>query len=1043
MDTLVNTIFVDETAEYNDIQVAAPSIDLTDWPLDPALTAAFTASPNFYVTSAISQHDYFEIQFMLGSTSFWGCDMMYGNSPCGINIRQGISHLIDKTQFPTKEASCAGTCAPLDNPLPMPTANGGLLEPNPCNWDNGIVPPILAGVLGANMHETDAVHCKVGEGGMTGGQSYHLGTATGVNYAWQPSVSDLDFCAAAAHFIDAGLATGVVNNSPNPLIRSCVLTGVPVAVTNNPITFFVRNDIIPLYHAGLSVAQTLCALFSGSYALTVRNTCGIAPSTTNILSAPTGPSMAFLGFNTHTDSVSISWNMYTAHYSRVFPFSASLYGYYHSRFVSGISTIHIANGGNCSNASVPSSSAANYMYLCNPNYDALSNGVEFANCLSALGDPDNTEVTPTFGTCSAAAGGGLSALSSGYQAEDAFGQGAYTLPLFEDSPARNGYLACSIASRAPNCPAAGAAGTWQNAINDFGNGLPNYFTWLNAWNVAPDKAGSIRQGFKQDTRTVNPYMAETPWEMYILHDVYDSLHVLNPLNNAEDLSWMDVNVITLPQAGLTYVPPPGTVLTYRVTLMPNLNWQDGNPVTSFDVAFSYLSLLANGAFQSRGAKVLSGITILSIRQFDLNIAAVGPFVRSFLMTGLTVMPGRYWTCGTGTQPSTGVAPNIAPAPCPAAAASQWDAGITTCTSVGNTCYPVQYTLGTAPLQSACYPNAAAPCAQPAVASLSGAASFVANLMNVDAVKTGALYDPIASHIFIGSGPWTCGTGAGLGQMCTPGNTQNPPIGSCYCLTRNGRGVSPGFPGDYFRSSGFLASYLWSGDISPGVINYSIARACFGAAPAPLSAASPATTSCAHFQQGIGTNGAIIPAGTDAVNLHNDLLIKYVDNNGNNKWDPGEPVVYDNLPPANNNVYDCPRPACEPVIYGNPVNGDVLKVDPLLQFVGGAAWIPGNAVYYNANSHANYDTYGTQIVLAGSPCPVQANPCGIPEGSNQISIVALYININWVYPDNWNGGSPPTGIIPLDPVLHSGSAGTLSPASSIGCSAGYPAGGYDC
>src|SRR2546427_2986473 len=925
MDTFLGTIFTDESAEFQNIQ-GTPSIDLTDWPLTPDLLSPFTTQSQFYITSSISEHGYFEIQNMLGSGNFWSCNMNFGNSQCGIDIRQGISHLIDKAKFTSNEPTVKGISSPIDNPLP--TSNGGLPSPNPCAWDNGVVPTSLQPVLGTTLVQTGS-NCIVGA---PGGTSYHLASASGGNsIPWLPTLSDLDMCAAAAHFIDAGLVTpgtGVVNPSTNPSLRNCSLASLAPGVTAGGITFFVRSDNTPRLHLGDSLAQVMCALLTGAY----TTGCGTDTAHTNIVKVQHGPITAFTGFTTSTDHIDVSWHMYTAAFGSVFPFDSSLYLGYNSRFVSGISSIHVANGGTCTNDSVPTNSAGNYMYVCSVNYDSISHQMEFANCLTAeVGtDPTVSQTTPTFGSCTAGHGGGLSAVSAGYQAEDLFGSKAFTIPIFQQAD-QFGYL-----SHTPGNTAA----TWNRVINHFGNGLPNYYTWLDAWNSAPAQPGTIRQGFKQTTRTVSPFIASTVWDFYVVGNVYDSLHNVNPLNNAEDLSWMDISA--LPQTTLTYTPPAGTVLTYRFTLMPTLNWQDGKPVTAFDVAFSYLSLLANGAFVSGGAATLSGATILSPTQFDLNLKSTGPFTRLFL-TGLPVMPGRYWTCGTGTQPSTGVAPNIAPAPCPAAAASQWDSGITTCTSVGNTCYPVQYTLGNAPAQSACYPNAAAPCSQPAQATLSGAASFVANLMNVDAVKTGALYDPIAGHILIGSGPWTCGTGAGLGQNCAPGNIMNPGTGQSYTLQRNGLGITPGFPGDYFRSSGFLATWLWSGDISPGVNNFSAAKACFGVTPLDHLAASPPTSSCGRWQQGIGTNGATTPAGT-----------------------------------------------------------------------GG--------------------------------CSAGPTPCGIPVGSNQVSIVKLYININWVYPDVWNSVSRPNGIIALNPVLYAGSAGTLSPATgtgSVGCTSAYPTGGYEC
>ncbi len=924
MDTFMATIFTDESAEFQNIQSASPSIDLTDWPLTPDLLTPFTTQSQFYITSTISEHAYYEAQFMLGAGNFWGCNMNFGNSQCGIAIRQGISHLIDKTKFTSTEPSIKGISSPIDNPLQ--TSNGGLPSPNPCLWDNGVVPSALANTFSTapvpgTMH--GAANCVVGS---PGGAAYHLASASGVISPWQPSVSDLDFCAAAAHFIDAGLASGVVADSASPATRNCTLTGLSSAVTSGGITFFIRSDSIPRLHFGDSLAQAICAVFTGSY----TTSCGTDSQNINILRIPPGPISAFTGFTTSTDHVDVSWHMYTAFFSNSFPFDKSLYYTYNSRFVSGISSIHTANGGTCSNDSVPTTSAADYMYVCNANYDNVSKQIEFANCLTAQAgtDPTNGQTTPTFGTCNA---GGSSSVSAGYQAEDAFGKAAYTLPVFQQVN-QFGYL-----SHTPGNPSA----TWSKVINHFGNGIPNTFTWLDAWNPSPASPGVIRQGFRESTRSVSPYIASDPWDLYIVRGVYDSLHIVNPLNNTEDLSWMDIAALN--QTSLTYAPPTGTVWTYRFILMPNLSWQDGRPVTSFDVAFSYLSLLANAAPVSGGVSVLSGVTILGPTQFDLNVRPVGPFTR-LMLTSVPILPGRYWTCGTGTQPSTGTVPNIAPAPCSSAGPSQWDAGMTTCANAGNACYPVQYTLGTAPAQTACYPNAAASCAPPAVAALNGASSFVANLMNADATKTGALYDPIKDHIFVGSGAWACGTGAGLGQNCTPGGIMNPGVGQSYTLQRNGKGVTPGFPGDYFRGSCFLATWLWSGDILVGVGNFSAAKQCFGVTPLePLSASPPVMYgACGHWQQGIGTNGATTPAGT-----------------------------------------------------------------------GG--------------------------------CPTGTTPCGIPVGSNQLSIVKLYINISCVF-NYYLSYTTPFGMVALDPVLYAGSAGTLSPATgtgSVGCASPYPIGGYDC
>ena len=139
MDTLLNTIFTDETAEFTDIQSTSPSIDLTDWQLTPDLLSTFTTSSNFYITQAISEHGYFEIEFMLAN-NFWGCNMQFGNSQCGTLIRQGISHLLDKVKFSNGEPSIAGTAAALDNPVP---SSAGLSPANPCT--NPQLPPACSG----------------------------------------------------------------------------------------------------------------------------------------------------------------------------------------------------------------------------------------------------------------------------------------------------------------------------------------------------------------------------------------------------------------------------------------------------------------------------------------------------------------------------------------------------------------------------------------------------------------------------------------------------------------------------------------------------------------------------------------------------------------------------------------------------------------------------------------------------------------------------------------------------------------------------------
>jgi hypothetical protein len=489
--------------------------------------------------------------------------------------------------------------------------------------------------------------------------------------------------------------------------------------------------------------------------------------------------------------------MYTAAYADVPFFDNSLYYSYNSRFVSGIPSI-IAPGGPCSAQAVSTSSASDYMYLCDPNYDSLSSQMETAPCLSTLGDPvagdlSNFPVHSGNGICSGTSQ--LSAHSAGIQAEAMFGANAFTLPVFERT-VQFGFL----------------NNGWFRDINSNDVGLPNHFTWLNAYNRAPPVAGTIRQGFSQTTRSISPFIAETEQDRYIVDNVYDSLYQLNPLNPRQQINWMTINTFQKDNASLGYPTglqaPAHTLTSYRFTLRDDVYFQDGRPVTAYDVAFSYLSLAGSGAFLGTGTAPLMGITILSPHQFDIAVNSLGPFVLPNVTT-IPIVPARYWT---------------------SAGSAAWDSATSTCTS-GAGCSFSQYTLS-----------------GPTVNCTLNCSPFSASLMTINLADVVATFDPIAAHIFIGSGPMQCGTVTGSGSgACTSNSAENPPISGSYTMTRFGKGLAPAssVSGIFFRSSGNVALWIWSqqNDLNPSTI-FGLVAACY-LKPVDL------TGSCAHFQQGIG------------------------------------------------------------------------------------------------------------------------------------------------------------------------------------------------
>jgi len=121
----------------------------------------------------------------------------------------------------------------------------------------------------------------------------------------------------------------------------------------------------------------------------------------------------------------------------------------------------------------------------------------------------------------------------------------------------------------------------------------------------------------------------------------------------------------------------------------------------------------------------------------------------------------------------------------------------------------------------------------------------------------------------GTGHPTVGT---IGGGCSVDNTQSPAFGlNDFTLTRTGctltsTGTTCGVAGsntDYFRSSGALASYVWSGDIGSGSTDFSkvlTVNSCHSTSP---------SANCPHWAQGIGNPGG---TGTNPVGLSQRLKV---------------------------------------------------------------------------------------------------------------------------------------------------------------------------
>src|SRR5467141_455781 len=784
MDGETATIF-DNGTEFSSIGSSQPTIDYADEPLYPSLDSSFYG-PGWSVTPfGVIEHNYFELGFNLAQI-FWGVPMNFGNDPshatclasnsskscAGLNIRQGIAHLVDKVQFINADPALSANAVPTDNPLSP--ENGGLPTPSPCSWD------ILTHGNPVGMN------CVVGA---PGGTAYHLATSSG---GW-PAKPSPDFCIAAQHFINAGLATGKDS--------SCALTGLSTNVTSTPHPTFYLSDSgnVALNDFGVNLFNELCFLFNGKpNQIGGSNYCYVGPAG-NYQTVMVGVQIPYQTFE--GSSPGINWWMWTAPVTGAYPFDNSLYINYNSRNVD--SGTHPTPP--CPGQAVSTSIPRNYVGLCNHSYDDIVNQMEFAPCLSATGDPAAGQASNYPGAnCSGTSQ--LSSISAGVQAEDQFGQGAYTIPIWTTE---GHYVYLS---------------NWANVANSRNYGISNYFTSLSANSPTPALAGTVRMAFGETTTTLNPYHASTPQDFSILSSVYDSLGRVNPLANSQLIDWMTVNSGQLPNSQLTYTPPPGTTTTFRFTLRSDMYFQEPNlQVTSFDVAFSYLSLAIYGAYQGQLLAGMTGVTLLSRYQVDINMAGAGPFTK-ILVSSPTILPGSIWS-----------------------GSSSWAGDVEAC-SKSLSCFPATYVNQNAGpfFQPLCTP--APTCGFPTLDLIT------------DSNKASFTHDPIQGQTLKGSGPWECNNAAmtTLGTGCSPGSVQNPGIGQSYALQRFGRNfVTNSQPFDvYFRSNGNLAVYLWTKDVgvfTQDFVNFTTMAACFNL---PVTTAPP----CAHFQNGIGsTNGTTGPA----------------------------------------------------------------------------------------------------------------------------------------------------------------------------------------
>jgi ABC-type transport system substrate-binding protein len=525
VDKLLFQVYSDSTAEFNAFQTG--QVDIVDARVPDSLVSSFQADSRYLLTDPVSQYDIAGIEFNMTNT-FWGIPFNHGNDPRGVQLRQGIAHLISKNGFIEQQlggaafkTDCFAPSLQLTSPIgvgslkcPKPTdapipANGNIPSWSVCSWEQAFIV----------AHPENAT-CQ---GAYSFGSNWD---STGAVLVGSP-----DFCAAADHFIAAGLATG--KNPPTATSNPCVLKGLASSAQTQTIDLWV-----PSIESGRMIKYLGNALASSINRLMGRTA---APQAVTVCDWSNPGWSDKIDINERKDIwYSLNEQWLAAIGARLTPCHSS----WHMTVQGWVLSQNIDQ------AYWVYNSRFSFNGYSNQTFDRWSSMTEF-------NDTSNSNYV-------------LSAESAEY----ILGKDAITIPVWS-SDGRFVYL-----------------NGWNNVVNQQGKGPPNAWTAQNARNPRPPVNGTIRWGFEESTQRLNPFTSLTYWDWFILSEIYDSLLASNPYSPLDSFGWMANSWAFQSPQPTDY---PGTAVDIKFQLKNNMRFHDGKPVTASDVKFSLLSLtMASG-----------------------------------------------------------------------------------------------------------------------------------------------------------------------------------------------------------------------------------------------------------------------------------------------------------------------------------------------------------------------------------------------------------------------------------------------------------------
>ncbi len=480
---LVMKYYDGDTAERNGF--VAGEIDIMDsgqagTGIPVSQYAAYEANQDWLITPGQPSAIWHGVQFNYASSTWaaWGCDFTFGNSACGVEIREAFAHLLDKVRTIT-DGPAQGSAVPISNDMPASKLNPngttfGTPAAGQCAWDS-----IAAHQVGC----ISAFNLSPDPGGT-------------------PVAGSPDFCAAVDHLIAATAlspALGLIRDPAAPLDSHGNRCGISAASPGiaggaGPIpTHKMRAKVRttnPRLTYGTNLAAAMDALFGGVSVTTIQ--IGTGGTFSPIVFSCCSPSFP-------TDD----WDWYTEGFIDSGPYPTSAYPSLHSSFASDLCGGDVEIFPN------------NYAFICITSLDGYA--------LSMVTQHDKTDIAGAYADAYAM----FNVAGSHVTDIPVYSLKVRTAALREGTGWVNGVGV--------------AYETGFNFLSAHRSAY-NQVDPANRYHFGGGSADTVRWGMAggEIVSTLNPYNAEWAWEFDTLLEIYDSLFNVNPTQPNQVFNFMTV-----------------------------------------------------------------------------------------------------------------------------------------------------------------------------------------------------------------------------------------------------------------------------------------------------------------------------------------------------------------------------------------------------------------------------------------------------------------------------------------------------------------------